>query len=89
MWSRWGYAPPMEASLCLLSGIPLTQVQPVLQLHSVKAAAMHPGVRDATLTRWFVLTASDEASLSAAVTELQGHPGVEAAYIKPAGEAPD
>jgi hypothetical protein len=78
----------MEASLCLREGHQMAELRPLLQRHGVEAAAMHPGVQDAALVAWFVLTAVDAAALAEAVSQLQSHPAVDAAYLKPAGELP-
>jgi hypothetical protein len=79
---------PMEAVICLRPGAKLAETQAVLRRHGVTAEAMHPGVADELLSRWYVLNGPDDAALAAAIEALQSHPAVDAALLKPAGEPP-
>ena len=78
----------MEAVISLRAGAKLAQIDAVLRRHHVRAQAMHPGVTDAALAAWYVLQGPGDAALQAAIRALQRHPAVDAAMIKPAGEAP-
>lgn len=88
---NWGgrvYARGMEAVMCLRRGVRLVDMLPLLRRFGVQAVAMHPGVDDPALALWHVLNGPDEQSLRQAVAALQSHPGVDAALVKPSGEAP-
>ncbi len=78
----------MEAVMCLRAGAKLAQVRALLRHHQVQAQAMHPGVADEALALWYVLSGPSDEALAGAVKALQAHPAVDAALIKPAGEAP-
>ena len=78
----------MEAVISLRAGATLAQIDAVLRQHRVRARPMHPGVADAALAAWYVLEGPGDAALQAAIQALQTHPAVDAAIIKPAGEAP-
>lgn len=78
----------MEAVMCLKAGARLVDVSALMRHHHVQAQAMHPGVADEALARWYVLAGPSDSVLAAAVHALQVHPAVDAALIKPAGEAP-
>ena len=49
---------------------------------------MHPGTFDRSMQQYFTLEAGDQAAAMRAVKVLQQEPFVEAAYVKPADEAP-
>ena len=87
-WGGGSMLADMEAVMCLRSGVRLVDTLPLLRRFGVKAVAMHPGVNDPALALWHVLTGPDEQRLRQAVAALQSHPGVDAALIKPSGEAP-
>ena len=78
----------MEAVISLRAGATLAQIDAVLRRHRVHARPMHPDVTDAGLAAWYALEGSGDAALQAAVQALQAHPAVDAAMIKPGGEAP-
>lgn len=78
----------MDASLQLMPGVALKAVATVLHRHGVRAEAMHPGVRDADMARWYTLRADSAEALATAVQALLAAPGVAAAYLKPEGEPP-
>ena len=78
----------MDALMCLRAGATIDETRPLLRRHHVRAVPMHPGTQDRSLALWFALSGPDEASLQAAVQALQVHPAVDAAMLKPAGEAP-
>lgn len=79
----------MEAVICLRPGATLAEIRAVMRRHGVSAHAMHPGVADETLARWYGLDGPSDAALAAAIQALQSHPAVDAAMIKPEGEPPD
>jgi len=78
----------MNASLQLMAGVGLKSVAAVLRRCGARAEAMHPGVRDAELARWYTVSADSAEALAEAVQALQATPGVAAAYLKPEGAAP-
>jgi hypothetical protein len=78
----------MEAVMCLRPGVALAAVADVLARHRVRAEPMHPGATDPLLAPWYALHAPSSAALLAVVQALQQHPGVDAAYARPEGEAP-
>ena len=78
----------MEAVISLRDGATLAQIDAVLRQHRVRARPMHPGVADAALAAWYVLDGPSDAALQATIGALQRHLAVDAAMIKPAGEAP-
>ena len=73
--------------MCLRASATLADTAALMRKHKVRAERLHPGVQDAALARWYVLH-GDSANLPAAVRALAAHPAVDAAYIKPDGEAP-
>ena len=77
----------MEALLCVRASATLADTAALMRKLKVRAEPLHPGVKDAALARWHVLR-GDPADLAAAVQALAAHAAVEAAYIKPEGEAP-
>lgn len=78
----------MEAVICLRPGQTISAVGDVLKRHGVTAARMHPGVADEAMARWYLLGGGSSAKRAAAIEALQAHPAVDAALLKPAGEAP-
>jgi hypothetical protein len=78
----------MEAVFCLRPGKTISAVGDVLRNHGVAAARMHPGVADASMAQWYLLSGGSDAEQAAAIATLQSHPAVDAALLKPAGEAP-
>jgi len=78
----------MDAVMCLRPGATIKQTQALLKRHKVQASPMHPGVDDAAMSLWYVLSGPGDTALRAVVTALQSHPAVDAAMLKPAGEAP-
>lgn len=49
---------------------------------------LHPGSADPNLGRYFVASVPHPARAEALAARLRALPGVDAAYVKPAGEAP-
>jgi hypothetical protein len=49
---------------------------------------MHPGSADAKLSRYYIVDVTDKAAADELVSVLSKFPGIEAAYWKPADEAP-
>lgn len=73
--------------MCLRESATLADTAALMRKLKVRAKPMHPGVKDAALVRWYSLSGS-AADLAAAVQALQAHPAVDAALLKPEGEAP-
>lgn len=78
----------MEAVFCLRPGAKLSATQDLMREHGVEAHAMHPGVADQALSRWYRLSGPSDTALAAAIAALQAHPAVDAALLKPEGEPP-
>lgn len=74
--------------MCLRASATLADTAALLRKHKVRAEPLHPGVKDAALARWYVLRGG-ATQLAAAVQALAAHAAVDAAYVKPEGEAPD
>lgn len=78
----------MEAVLALYPGHRADAVQAWARQAGVQLVAMFPGAQDDDGQRWYLLQGADASRLPALVAQLQGHPDVDAAYLKPAGEPP-
>jgi len=80
----------MDAVLLLNQGFELAAVKAALSAAGARASPMHPGIQDETLARYFELSldAADGPAADAVLARLREHPAVDAAYLKPAGEAP-
>lgn len=72
-------------------GIPSAAVADVIAALGdlgVDVEPMHPGAVDELLTPWLTVDVDDLHVAEEVITRLEQHDGVDAAYIKPAGEAP-
>jgi hypothetical protein len=56
--------------------------------YGVTLQPLHPGAQDAALCRYYTLTITDEAVAPEVLARLRRSTRVEAAYVKPADEAP-
>ena len=56
--------------------------------YGVTLRPLHPGAQDAALCSYYTLTITDEATAHEVLARLRRSTRVEAAYVKPADEAP-
>jgi len=66
----------------------LREIEQLVAQLGGKLDPMHPGTTDPELRAFFVADLTDGPDLEASLHRLRTHPGVEAAYLKPADEAP-
>ena len=60
----------------------------MMETFNLTLEPMHRGVDDPTLQSYFVVEAPDSNTAQCVIDRLQQTDGIEAAYIKPAGELP-
>jgi hypothetical protein len=66
-----------------------SSLDPILDKYKARLVPLHPGVESPALSRHYALRLPAGADLHGALADLRSHASVDAAYVKPGGEAPE
>lgn len=80
--------PMMDAVLLLKPGCQPHAVRGLVLAAGLSLQPMFAGSTDADSRRWWTIEPADAPALPALLARLAAHADVDAAYLKPAGEAP-
>ena len=81
-------SPDLARALQGSQGGPAESLRQTLAALGARIRPLHPGERDPVLATYFIVEAPSEDAANRAAALLRGHPGVEAAYIKPPDQPP-